>query len=550
MYESRQLTRSYWERDTSKPVLDLSLGDLLRCVASEVPDRIALVDGAGEPGTRRRWSYRSLMTTATTVASALASHFLPGERIAIWIPNCIEWVFLQYGAAMAGLIIVPINPALLADELRNVLQISQAVAIFFSPRFRSRDMAEVLYEIRAELPDLRCEISLDRWDEFMSWGESSAVLPNVMSDDVAQIQFTSGTTGTPKGACLHHRGIVNAARFVAQRAGVADAGVWVNAMPLFHTGGSGVATVGVLAQRGTLVLMPGFDAARLLELIESERGTVTLLVPTMVIALLEHADRHHRDLSSLQTILSGGAPVPEALAKRAGKDFGCRFSILYGQTELHGAITQTTVDDARAGQLATVGQPLPHMELKIADPITGEPLPLDTPGEICARGYQVMTGYLQDAGERDKATLSVEGWLHTGDVGTMDRNGHVSITGRLKEMIIRGGENIYPIEIERVLLAHPGIRQACVIGLPDAKWGEIVAAVLQLVPEAFLGTPLDTAQQMQTYCHARLAAFKTPTVWYFVEDWPQTATGKIERRRLGTQLVSGVNRGFVVSGTR
>jgi fatty-acyl-CoA synthase len=550
MYEPRQLTRSYWESDTSQAVLDLSIGDLLSCVASEVPDRIALVDGGAEPGARRRWSYRLLMETAKKVARALMSRFRPGESIAIWAPNCPEWVLLQYGAAIAGLVLVPVNPAFLADELRHVLQTSRSVAIFFAACFRNNNLAQILREIRADVPALRCEVSLDRWDEFLSWGESVDTFPNVTPGDVVQIQYTSGTTGTPKGARLHHRGIVNAARFVAQRAGVADADVWVNAMPLFHVGGSGVATVGVLAKRGTLVLMPGFDAARLLELVETERGTLTLLVPTMVIAVLEHADRSRRDLSSLQTILVGGAPVPEILAKRARQSFGCRFSILYGQTELNGAITQTAVDDLDTGNLATVGRPLPQMELKIADPVTGEPLPLEVPGEICARGYQTMKGYLQESGESDTATLSDDGWLHTGDVGTMDRTGHVRVTGRLKEMIIRGGENIYPSEIENVLLEHHDVQQACVLGLPDEKWGEIVVAAVQLVGGSSVGTALDTAQQMHAYCRARLAAFKTPTVWYFIKDWPQTASGKTARRRLGAELAAGMYPGFVVSRTR
>lgn len=546
MYVSRQLKRAYWEMDVSQPVLELTLGGLLARVASEVPDRIALIDGSGELGARRRWTYRSLIATAQAVAHALACHFRLGERVAIWAPNCPEWILLQYGAAMAGLVLVPINPAFLADELRHVLKSSQAVGIFFAAKFRDNDLARILHRIRAELPCLRFEVSLEDWNEFLGCSACAATLPDVSPGDTVQIQYTSGTTGVPKGACLHHRGIVNAARFVAHRAGVGDGAVWINAMPLFHVGGSGVAAVGVLAERGTLVLMSGFDPARMLELLESERGTVTLLVPTMIVAVLEHADRLRRDLSSLRTLLAGGAPVSEALARRVTECLRCGFSILYGQTELNGAITQTTGDSTDDCSFTTVGQPLPQMELKIADPSTGEALPLNTTGEICARGYQTMGGYLPGASETSTPALPDDGWLHTGDLGMMDLNGHVRITGRLKEMIIRGGENIYPSEIENCLLAYPGIEQACVIGLPDEKWGEVVVAVLQLAADTSPGVMQDMAQEMQAYCRTRLAAFKAPVVWYFVEEWPQTASGKIARHRLHAQLLEGLHNGFVV----
>lgn len=545
MSPARELERSYWTKDASEPVLELTLGDLLRRVAAEVPDRTALVEGSADAGGRRRWSYRSLLEVVEKVAHVLAARFQPGERIAIWAPNCPEWILLQHGAALAGLVLVPVNPAFLAEELRHVLQTSRAVAIFFVASWRNNDLASILESIRPDVPSLRDAVSLDDWDTFVGGPDIGISLPATTPDDMLQIQYTSGTTGFPKGACLHHRGIVNASRFVARRAGFADGGVWVNAMPLFHVGGCGVAAVGALALRGTLVLMPGFDAASMLEVLESEQGTATLLVPTMLVAMLDHPDRVRRNLSNLQTILSGAAPVPAALVRRATEAFGCRLSILFGQTELNGVITQTALGDPEDLLFTTVGRPLPQMELKIADPLTGEALPLDTPGEICARGYQTMKGYLQITDDASTKALRADGWLHTGDLGTMDRHGYVRITGRLKEMIIRGGENIYPGEIERLLLDHPDVAQACVLGLPDEKWGEVVVAVLRLAAQA----SAVTAQQMHAYCRANLAAYKTPTVWYFVDEWPLTASGKVVRHLLRSQLMEGRHQGVVVAHT-
>ena len=264
-------------------------------------------------------------------------------------------------------------------------------------------------------------------------------------------------------------------------------------------------------------------------------------------------DRPRRDLSSLKLILSGASAVPSALVRRTTTTFGCKFSILFGQTELNGVITQTSGDDSPEDQAETAGRPLPQMELKIADPISGEVLPLDTSGEICARGYQTMQGYF-NAADATSATLREDGWLHTGDLGAMDERGYVRVTGRLKDMIIRGGENIYPREIEEVLFDHPDIAHVCVIGLPDERWGEVVAAVIRL--SANDGAAPDTAPPcaafvdgLHAWCRSHLAAYKTPAIWFFIDEWPLTASGKVRRHVLREQILGGGHRGLVATKT-
>ena len=540
MEAEMKLAESYWAADNSEKMLDLTLGDLLRQVASEVPDRTALVEGTPDPATRRRWTYREFLSAAEQVAQSLLGRFAPGEHVAVWAPNCAEWILLQHGASLAGLVLVTVNPAYLAEELEHVLKASKVRGIFFTDVYRSNNMKAILESVRPRLPELREAVSFSDWGRFIQEGKSDVELPLVSPSDMVQIQFTSGTTGLPKGACLHHRGIINASRFLALRAGFPDGGVWVNAMPLFHVGGCAVSEIGTLAQRGTFVLMTAFDAAAMLEIFESERGNITLVVPTMLIAMLDHPDRQRRDLSSLRAVMSGATAVPAALVRRATQTLGCKFTMLFGQTELNGVITQTHLDDTPEDQAETVGRPLPRMEVKIADPQTGDVLPLDTPGEICARGYQTMKGYFEMPAE-SSATLRDDGWLHTGDLGSMDQRGYVRITGRLKDMIIRGGENIYPREIEEILFEHPGVSMASVVGMPDQKWGEVVAAVIRAA------SPQDppTVMELHAYCRSRLAAYKTPSVWFFINDFPMTASGKIRKHILRDDLLKSGIKGFV-----
>ena len=487
-----------------------------------------------DPAARRTWTYAELLAVAERIARALLARFAPGERIAVWAPNCPEWMLLQHGVSLAGMVLVTVNPALRARELRYVLGQSRAAGIFFADAYRGFDMADAVASLRDGLPELREAIALGDWDTFAASGDPAAALPLVRPGDPAQIQYTSGTTGFPKGAILHHRGVVNASRFVAIGSGVRDGGIWVNAMPMFHIGGGTLTELGTIAQRGTYVLLPGFDAGLVLELIETYRGTMILAVPTMLLAMLDHPGLAARDLSSLQTVMSGAAVVPAALVRRATATFGCKFTIVFGQTELHGVISQTQLEDSADDQSETIGRPLPQVEVKIADPVTGEILPVGQVGEICARGYQTMLGYF-GMPQESAAALDGDGWLRTGDLAAMDGRGYLTITGRLKDMIIRGGENIYPREIEDVLFAHPGVAQAAVVGLADEKWGERVAAVIVPADPADPPSP----QALRDYCREWLASFKAPAEWFFVAEYPMTASGKIQKFRLQQDIAAG-----------
>jgi fatty-acyl-CoA synthase len=458
------------------------------------------------------------------VARALLVRFRPGERVAAWAPNCAEWVLLQQGASLAGLVLVTINPANRQRELDYVLRQSRAAGIFFAPEYRGFDLAAAVRTAGAAAPELREAVSFADWAQFLGTSDATKTLPPIAPGDPAQIQYTSGTTGFPKGALLHHRGIINASRFVARGAGAGEGAVWINAMPMFHIGGGALTEIGTFASRGTYVLMPAFDAGLMLELIETYRGTITLVVPTMLSALLSHPDLEKRDTGSLDSIMSGASFVPAELVTRAKEAFGCQFSIVFGQTELHGVVTQTHLDDSAEDQSLTIGRPLPLVDVKIIDPESGATVPQGTRGEICVRGYQTMLEYFEQP-DQTALALSADGWLRTGDLASMDNRGYLTITGRLKDMIIRGGENIYPRELEDVLGSHPGVAAVAVVGVRDETWGEQVGAVIVAAGAG----PAPSAEALRGYCRERLANFKAPSFWYFVDDLPTTATGKIQK---------------------
>lgn len=527
-----RLTESYWPADSSEALLELTLGDLLRACAAEVPDRTALVEGVEDARRRRRWTYAELLSDAERVARALLGRFSPGERVAVYAPNCPEWVLLQHGMSLAGILLVPLNPAYKTAEVRAMLASCEASGIFHAARFRDNDLESVVNGLALE--HLRERISLSDFEAFLASEDRATSLPHISPDDPVQIQYTSGTTGVAKGALLHHRGVVNTSRYVALRAGFPEGGVWINAMPMFHIGGAAVTQIGCLNQRGTFVLAPGFEPASTLELVESERGTVMLVVPTMIFALLDHPDLISRDLSSIRTILSGAAAVPAALVTRTKRELNCDFTILFGQTEINGVVTQTRRDDSPTDQADTLGQPLPNAEVKIADLVTGDVAPLGKTGEICVRGYQTMRGYY-GLPEATAATLGEDGWLRTGDLATMDERGYLQISGRLKDMIIRGGMNLYPQEIEDVILDHPGVMQISVIGVPDDRWGEVVAAIM--VPRDRHHPP--DPGQLNALCRARMAPHKAPSLWYFLDEMPLTPSGKIQKFRLLQMIDTG-----------
>jgi fatty-acyl-CoA synthase len=525
MNESPQLTISYWRAQASQQLLHITLGDLLRKVAAEVPERMALVEGVPDRALRRRWTYAELLRDSERVARGLLARFQSGERVIVYASNSPEWVLLQHGMSLAGLILVPVNPAYTARELEYVARNCGATGLIFEESYRGRNLRDVVAELTAaRLPSLRETMSLQNFAGFLAEDHPHARLPAITPEQTLQIQYTSGTTGSPKGALLHHHGVINTARNVALRMEFPDGGIHVNAMPMFHIAGAAVTEMGVLAQRGTFVLMPHFDAGQMLEIIESEHASATLIVPTMILGLLDHPDRVRRDTSSLKTILSGAANVPAALVRRTWELLRCEICIIFGQTESNGPITVTSPNDSIEDRTETVGRPLSDVEVKIVDAVTEATMPVDSVGEIWVKGYQTMSGY-NDLPEATKHTIRPDGWLRTGDLGTMDRRGYLKITGRLKEMIIRGGMHLYPKEMEDVLFDHPGLAQVSVFGVPDAKWGEVVAAVLMAKsPE---NPP--SIDDLYAYCSRRLASQKVPELWLFVNEYPLTPSGKIQK---------------------
>ncbi len=517
---------SYWPADTSEPVLETTVGGILRAAAAAGPDMLAMVGGVPDPDQRRRWTYAELLGEAEQAARALTARFAPGDRVAVWAPNLPEWVILEYAAGLAGVVLVTVNPALRPAELAYVLNHSDAAGIFLVPEFRS-PMAQFLAEVRPDVPALREVIFFTDWAEFLGTAPANAVLPEVGADDIAQIQYTSGTTGFPKGAELHHRGLTNNARFFAGRMGIRPGEVYVNPMPLFHTAGCGMGVLGTAQSLAVHVPVLAFDPALVLELIEAERAEVFLGVPTMMIAMLGHPDFERRDLSCLRAAVSGGSPVPAELVRRVEARLGVRFSIVFGTTECSPLLTQVELDASAQDRAETLGTPLPQTEIQIADIATGGPVPVGQAGELCARGYLVMRGY-HDAPEATAAAIDAQGWYHTGDLASLDGRGYLRIQGRIKDMIIRGGENIYPREIEDVLFDHPAVAEAVVIGVPDSEWGEVVAAYVRPVP----GQPRPAPEELRAHCRERLAPYKTPRHWVFVDAFPMTPFGKIQKFKL------------------
>jgi fatty-acyl-CoA synthase len=519
---SAPLRLSYCPADASEPVLEITVGDALRTAASTWPTRLALIEGAPEKRARRRWTFEELRIESEKVARALARRFAPGEHVAIWAANLPEWVMVEFGAALAGLTLVTVNPAYLGEELAFVLKQSRARGILVQDVYRDRNLLESVEAVRGALPDLREVIALSRWSDFLNSGAEAAALPVVRPDDVAQIQYTSGTTGTPKGARLSHRGLANNGRLYARTIGATADDIWINPMPMFHTAGCGLCTLGALQTGGTQVLPPSYDPELMLCLFEEERATITVCVPTMLIRMFDLPSMPDYDLSSWRLVTLGGAPIPPELVRQA-QHYGLKVGIGFGQTEASPYLTHTLPDDPHPDWISTVGRAMPQTELKIVDPQTGAILPIGEVGEICARGYSVMKDYF-DNPEATRSAIDSDGWLHTGDLGSLDERGYCRVQGRQRDMIIRGGENIYPREVEDVLHMHAAIIGASIVGIPDREWGEVPIAFVQIRSGQEV-----TDEELIAFCRKRLASYKVPRVWRFVERFPQTASGKIQK---------------------
>jgi fatty-acyl-CoA synthase len=533
MADARKFEISHFPAEPTVALWDLTVGELMERTAVEVPDRLALVEGVADPSMRRRWTYRELVDDAKKVARALLRHFKRGDKVGMFAPETPEWVIFQHGLSFAGLIIVPINPAYTEREVEFILRNSEAKGVIFAETSRGKALRHLIEHVQFKLPDLATAICVSDLDALMASADPRLELPVLDPSETMQIQYTSGTTGFPKGARLHHRGVINAARLIATRANFPEAGVWINAMPMFHIGGGIVSEIGTFSRKGTFVLMQAFDPGLFLELIEAERCNNSLIVPTMILALLNHPDMATRDVSSFNSILSGAANVPAALVLRAQKEFNCQFCIMYGQTESNGPFLETFTTDSVELQTETIGRPIPHAEVKIVDVMTLATQPINTVGEIWVRGFMTMSGYYGQP-EATAAALTGDGWLRTGDLGSMDENGYFKITGRLKEMIVRAGMNLFPKEIEDVIFDHPVVAQVAVLGLADETWGEIVGAVVMAKP----GNSL-SADDLYSYCRKNLSPQKAPERWFFTDQYPMTATGKIQKNVLLTWIDEG-----------
>ncbi|SNR90865.1 fatty-acyl-CoA synthase [Haloechinothrix alba] len=522
---SRKLTQSLWEADYSVPLREVTIGELLREAAADSPDTTALVAGVADPAARTRWTYRELLALTEQVARNLAARYEPGDRLAIWAPNVAEWEIVQFGAVMAGLIVVAINPAYTGPELSYALSQSGAVGVVVADEYRGRNLRAVVDELRGELPALRDVMGFDTRSPLWHSPHADATLPNVRPDDPAMILYTSGTTGNPKGAVLTHQALCNNSHLFGRRLDLPQESVWLNCMPMFHLGGSAFGAIGAVWNRATHIITI-FEPELMLDLIESERPAFVPSVPTMALAMMEHPTFADRDVSSVRVLMAGGTTLSPEIVRRVERDFGCAFIPCYGQTEASGVIAQAHIDDSLEAKSERAGQPLEQVEVKVVDPATGEIVPCGETGEFYLRGYTTLKEYFRMP-DATAATIDDDGWLHTGDLGIMDEQGYVHVSGRLKEMIIRGAENIYPREIEDVLAEHPQISEIAIVGLPDDYLGEQVCGFVRLSPSA-------TADPDDWFAFARqrLMSSKIPRRWFLVDTMPTTPSGKIQKFRL------------------
>ncbi|MBI1361776.1 MAG: AMP-binding protein [Alphaproteobacteria bacterium] len=527
------LTESYFPAQVEDEVLDTTVASIIRERAARTPNAEALVECDMDGILRRRWTFEELLKDAETLARALLSRYKPGERIAVWAPNIPEWVIIEYAAAIAGLTLVTANPANKARELKYVLEQSRSVGLFIVNEYRGNPMARIAAEVASQIPAIREVVDLKDHSALFAGQNKPAAFPEVKPDDPAQVQYTSGTTGFPKGAVLHHRGLTNNSRMIYKRAGVREGETSLNFMPMFHTSGCAIATLGAMQGGMRMIIAKVFEPNRMLDIVEAERVEALSGVPTMLVAMLEAQAARPRDLSSIERTTSGGSMVPPELIRKITSGLGCEFITVYGQTETSPVLTQTRGSDTFEDVCDTVGQALPLIEISIRDPQTNTVTPVGAQGEICSRGYCNMLGY-NDNPKATAEAIDAEGWLHTGDLGTMDSRGYVKVTGRVKEMIIRGGENLFPAEIENVILEHPTVAECAVVGLPDERWGEIVACFVRLN----LGATLNR-DALVAHCRERMSAQKTPVKWFEVIAWPLTGSGKIQKFVLREQAVSG-----------
>ena len=527
------MARPAYVHGTSElPLLGETIGENLRRTVLRFPERDALVVRSSG----YRATYAELWEATGEVARGLiALGVEPGDRVGIWSPNRHEWVLVQYGAARIGAILVNINPAYKTAELQYVLRQSEASVLLLARRFRQSDYAAMLAEVRERCPDLGAALVLDDdWGTLLDAGR--AIAPDVLErreqalqfDDPINIQYTSGTTGFPKGATLSHHNVLNNGFFVGEALRLTEHDRVCIPVPFYHCFGMVLGNLACTSHGATMVI-PGeaYEPRLVLEAVAAEKCTALYGVPTMFIGELELPDFASFDLSTLRTGIMAGSPCPvEVMKSVIARMHMHEVTICYGMTETSPVSTQRATDDPLEKRVGTVGRVHPHVEVKVVDAATGAIVPRGERGELCTRGYSVMLGYWND----DQATRgAIDGsrWMHTGDLATMDDEGYVNIVGRIKDMIIRGGENVYPREVEEFLHTHPGVSEAQVIGVPSEKYGEEVMAWVRCRPGVEI-----THEELAIYCTGKIATYKIPRHWKLVEAFPMTVTGKVQKFRM------------------
>jgi fatty-acyl-CoA synthase len=521
--------KSYTSAVTDTPLLGDTIGENFDATVARFADRVALADiPAG-----RRWSYAELRADVDALAlGLLRAGVVKGDRVGIWAPNCAEWTLTQYATAKIGAILVNINPAYRTSELEFVLNQSGTRLLIAAQRLKTSDYAAMIAEVRPRVDDLRQVVLLGtpEWDALLAAGRdadpSALAAIELGADDPINIQYTSGTTGFPKGATLSHHNILNNGFFVGELCHYTHEDKICIPVPFYHCFGMVMGNLAATSHGAAMVIpAPSFDPVATLRAVEAERCTSLYGVPTMFIAELAAPEFATFDLSSLRTGIMAGSPCPVEVMKQVIDRMGMtEVSICYGMTETSPVSTQTRRDDSLERRVTTVGRVGPHLEVKVIDPATGRTVSRGAPGELCTRGYSVMLGYWNEQAKTAEV-IDAARWMHTGDIAVMDEDGYLAITGRIKDMVIRGGENIYPREVEEFLYTHPDILDAQVIGVPDAKYGEELMAWIRMRPGT---TPL-TAEAVREFATGKLAHYKIPRYVHIADEFPMTVTGKIRK---------------------
>jgi fatty-acyl-CoA synthase len=522
---------SYSHGTSATALLGETIGDNLRRVAAEFGGSEILVDVP----TGRRWTYRQFDDDTDALARGLlAAGIAARDRVGIWAPNCADWVLLQFATAKIGAILVNINPAYRSHELSYVLRQSGIRFLFSAESFKTSNYRAMIDEVRHEAAGLEQVIYLGspEWDGLFAEDGGPDPLPErearLAFDDPINIQYTSGTTGFPKGATLSHHNILNNGFFIGEMCRYTEHDRVCIPVPFYHCFGMVLGNLATVTHGACIVIpAPGFDPAATLRAAQDERCTSLYGVPTMFIAELALPDFAGYDLSSLRTGIMAGSPCPVEVMKRVVSEMHmAEVTIAYGMTETSPVSAQTRADDDMERRVSTVGRVHPHVEVKIIDPESGLVLPRGEPGEMCTRGYSVMLGYW-DEPEKTADSIDAGRWMHTGDLAVMDTAGYLNIVGRIKDMVIRGGENVYPREVEEFLYTHPGVEDVQVIGVPDEKYGEELCAWVKLRP----GTQL-SQEDVRAYCVGKIAHYKVPRYVRFTEDFPMTVTGKVQKFKM------------------